>query len=76
MKTQKGTSIPIELARELKKNRQALSAFQAMPPSHQKEYVGYIAEAKKAETRTIRAAKSIEMILRWQLERKVKKTLK
>jgi uncharacterized protein YdeI (YjbR/CyaY-like superfamily) len=33
-----------------------------LPYSHQKEYVGYITEAKKEETRARRVAQTIEML--------------
>jgi uncharacterized protein YdeI (YjbR/CyaY-like superfamily) len=36
-----------------------LKKFRAMPPSHQKEWLRVIAEAKKAETRQSRIAKLV-----------------
>ena len=36
--------------------------FASLPPSHKREYLGYITEAKKPETRTKRVAKSIRML--------------
>jgi hypothetical protein len=35
-----------------------------MSPSHQKEYINYITEAKKEETQKRRAEKVMEMLLR------------
>lgn len=70
MKTKKGVEVPADFASELKKNSDALEAFEAMPPSHQREYVSVIAEAKKPETRQRRIASAIEMILKWNKQRK------
>jgi uncharacterized protein YdeI (YjbR/CyaY-like superfamily) len=56
-------TIPIELAEALRKDKAAKAKFDAMPPSHRREYAGYVAEAKKAETRQRRAAKAAQMIL-------------
>ncbi|HWP31762.1 MAG TPA: YdeI/OmpD-associated family protein [Fimbriimonadales bacterium] len=73
MKTQKGVNVPDDFARELQKNAKALAAFEAMPPSHQREYIGAIEEAKKPETRQRRIAGAIEAILQWETERQNRK---
>lgn len=39
-----------------------LALFQSLPPSHQNEYLKWIREAKKAETRRKRILKTIEML--------------
>ena len=39
-----------------------LDVFTALPPSHQREYLGWIDEAKKLETRAKRIAKMCEMV--------------
>ena len=53
--------IPDELARELKKHG-LTERFDAMSFTHRKEHVRAIAEAKAAETRTRRIAKTVEMV--------------
>jgi hypothetical protein len=40
----------------------AAAAFKALAYTHRKEYVGWIAEAKRDETRQRRVAKAIEML--------------
>ena len=52
--------VPDDLAAALKKNRKALAAFDAFPPSHKREYVEWIVEAKTDETRQRRIATAIE----------------
>jgi bifunctional DNA-binding transcriptional regulator/antitoxin component of YhaV-PrlF toxin-antitoxin module len=54
--------IPKELEKALKANKRAKACFDAMPPSHKKEYIVYIIEAKKEETRANRIVKTIEML--------------
>ena len=54
--------IPPELAAALKKNKKAAAAFDAMSPSHRREYATWIAEAKKDETKQRRLEKAIEQI--------------
>ena len=54
--------IPVELKRALARSPRAKAEFEKFPPSHQREVVGYIIEAKKPETRERRAAKTVEML--------------
>lgn len=54
--------IPDELSNVLGKNKSAAAKWAALSPSHQREYVKWIAEAKKPETRAARAKKALEMI--------------
>lgn len=54
--------IPEELAQALARDDVANAAFQGMPPSHQKEHIGYITEAKKPETRARRVEKTLERL--------------
>jgi uncharacterized protein YdeI (YjbR/CyaY-like superfamily) len=56
--------IPGELSAELRKNKAAHAVWSALAPSHQREHAKYVAEAKQAETRQRRAAKTIEALLR------------
>jgi hypothetical protein len=51
--------VPIELERALRKNKRAAAALAALAPSHKREYVGFIIEAKKPETRARRIEKAI-----------------
>jgi uncharacterized protein YdeI (YjbR/CyaY-like superfamily) len=54
--------VPIEFADALKKNKKARSAFEAFSPSHKREYVEWITEAKRDETRAKRVATAIQWI--------------
>ena len=54
--------IPPELADALAKDRVAREAFASLPPSHRREHVGYITEAKKPETRARRVERTLEML--------------
>lgn len=47
----------------LRKNRKALAAFEAFPPSHRREYVEWIVEAKTAETRERRMSTALAWIV-------------
>ena len=58
------TKIPDVLNTLLSKNKKAFEKFSSMSPSHQKEYINYITEAKKEETQIRRAEKVLEMLLR------------
>ena len=67
--------IPDYFKLELGKNNKALHAFDKFPPSHKKEYVQWIIEAKSDETRKRRMDKAIELIAEakgknWEYERK------
>jgi len=53
---------PAEFAAALKKHRQAAAVFAAFSPSCQREYVEWIAAAKRPETRERRIATAIERI--------------
>jgi bifunctional DNA-binding transcriptional regulator/antitoxin component of YhaV-PrlF toxin-antitoxin module len=55
--------VPEELARALKKNKTAAAAFAALAPSHRREYVGFVVEAKRPETRERRITKTIEALI-------------
>jgi uncharacterized protein YdeI (YjbR/CyaY-like superfamily) len=63
-KTATSTSIevPDYFLKALKKNKEALKTFEAFSNSHKKEYVEWITEAKKEETRISRMEKAIEML--------------
>jgi uncharacterized protein YdeI (YjbR/CyaY-like superfamily) len=57
------TATPEELQSALAKDPAAKSAFEALPPSHRKEYADWVAGAKKPETRLTRAEKAAAMVL-------------
>jgi len=57
---------PADLLAALKKDRKALAAWQAFPPSHQREYVEWITEAKTDATR----ARRLETAVSWIAEGK------
>lgn len=54
--------IPKDLMKELKKDKEAKAFFDKLSYTHQKEYVAWINEAKKEETRQNRITKTIEML--------------
>ena len=51
--------VPPELARAFRGNARARAAFAALAPSHKREYVGFVIEAKKPETRARRAQQTV-----------------
>ena len=54
--------LPDELAAALAASPAARKVFDALSYSHRREHVMYVAEAKKAETRERRAARTIESL--------------
>jgi hypothetical protein len=52
--------VPVEVAKAL--TVRARSIFDALPYTHQREYVEWITEAKRDETRERRLAKMVEML--------------
>lgn len=52
--------VPADLRAALKKNKKAQAAFDAFPPSHRREYIEWITDAKQAETRARRLATALE----------------
>ncbi|MEW6407693.1 MAG: YdeI/OmpD-associated family protein [Patescibacteria group bacterium] len=62
MKT-KNPSIPNDLKTAPRKSpKKLLAVFRSMPPSHQREYINWICEAKRKETRDKRIKKAMKMI--------------
>jgi uncharacterized protein YdeI (YjbR/CyaY-like superfamily) len=53
---------PAEFSAALKRNKKAAAAFAAFSPSCKREYVEWIADAKRAETRDKRIATAMEWI--------------
>ena len=67
--------VPDDLAAALQKAPVAKKAFEAFPPSHRREYIQWITEAKQAATREKRLAQTIEWLTEgksrnWKYERK------
>lgn len=58
--------VPEDLAAALRTNRKALATFESFPPSQKREYIEWITEAKREETRARRLATAIE----WMAEGK------
>ncbi len=54
--------VPADLLKELKKDKPAKAFFDKLAYTHQKEYVTWIEEAKKDETRLARVVKTIAML--------------
>ena len=58
----RAVEIPPDLLKELKKDKEARTFFDTLSYTHQKEYVSWIMEAKKEETRQTRIVRTIEML--------------
>ena len=56
--------IPIELKLAFSKNKKARTHFEQLAPSHKKQYIYWIATAKKEETRIRRTLKAILLLER------------
>jgi uncharacterized protein YdeI (YjbR/CyaY-like superfamily) len=65
-KAKKPATMPPALKAALAKNRRAKATFDAFSPSHKKEYMEWIGEAKGEDTRARRLAQAIE----WMAEGK------
>jgi uncharacterized protein YdeI (YjbR/CyaY-like superfamily) len=61
-------TVPTDLSSALKKNKRALATFEKFSPSCKREYVEWITEAKREETRTKRLAQAVE----WMAEGKAR----
>jgi uncharacterized protein YdeI (YjbR/CyaY-like superfamily) len=59
-------TVPSDLSAALKKNKRALAVFEKFAPSHKREYIEWITDAKRDETRTKRLAQAVE----WMAEGK------
>lgn len=62
-KEERVVEIPDDVAEVFNKNEKAKELFDTMSYTHRKEYIRWIIEAKKPETRENRKVKMIEMIL-------------
>lgn len=54
--------VPAELGAAFEQNPDALALFDNLAPTHRREYVNWINEAKQETTRQNRAARAIEML--------------
>jgi uncharacterized protein YdeI (YjbR/CyaY-like superfamily) len=61
-KTKPEAKVPAEPTAALKKNRAAATTFAGLSPSGRRDYVEWIAEAKRDETRVKRLATSVEWL--------------
>jgi Bacteriocin-protection, YdeI or OmpD-Associated len=55
-------TIPADLADAIVRDEKANAAFAALPRSHRREWVRWVEEAKKPETRARRIAKTVESL--------------
>ena len=60
--------VPDDFKAAMKKHPKAQAAFQALSPSHRREYIEWITEAKREETRR----KRMETSLQWMVEGKAR----
>jgi len=58
-----GDTLPPELATALAKNSRAKTAWDALSPSHRREHVNAINDAKKPATRKSRIERTLAMLL-------------
>lgn len=61
--------VPPELQKQFKVEKEAKAFFEKLSYTHQREYVTYITEAKKPETRVRRVEQTIEMLNNKKKER-------
>lgn len=54
--------VPTELVEALAADAKAKAAFDALAPSHRREYAEFVADAKRPETRVRRAAQTMERL--------------
>ncbi len=58
--------VPSDLAAALVADPVSAERFAALSYSHQREYVRWIEEAKRAETRSSRVARTLELLAEWK----------
>ena len=67
-KTRKTLAVPADPAVALRENKTAAATFEKLPPSPRREYIEWITEAKREETRRKRLATTLE----WRAEGKAR----
>lgn len=55
--------MPQEFESRLTEDKQAAEAFAALPPSHRRQYIDWIASAKREDTRARRIAQALKMLV-------------
>jgi len=70
-------AVPAALSQALRKNAKAAGTFRSLSPSHRKEYIEWITEAKRPETKEKRIATTVEWLAvgrnrNWKYERRGK----
>jgi uncharacterized protein YdeI (YjbR/CyaY-like superfamily) len=65
--------VPAELVVALKKNKAAQKVFDGFAPSHRREYIEWVASAKRDETRAKRVTQTVDWLVEgkrrnWQYE--------
>lgn len=73
--TRKPLATPLDLVRALGRNSRARKIWDGFPPSHRRDYIEWITEAKRDETRARRLATTVEWLeegksRNWKYERK------
>ena len=66
--TQDSMTIPLELSSALAAGKEAQAIFNKLSSSHQREYIKWVEEAKKAETRAKRIQKMMDMLKQGEKE--------
>jgi hypothetical protein len=61
--------VPADLQRELNRNKEAQAFYQTLSYTHKREYVRWIEEAKRSETRKDRVIKTIAMLKKGRKEK-------
>ena len=61
-KAKKAVAVPDYFLAALRKNKKAVATFENFSPSHKREYVGWIVEAKREETRVKRIKAAIKQM--------------
>ncbi len=62
--------VPADLARALRGSRAAKAQFDTWPPSHRRQLVRYVTDAKRPETRARRIEAMVERLVKdWRLAR-------
>ena len=62
-KPAKPVAVPKDFAAALAKNKKAKTTFDGFPPSHKREYIEWITEAKREETRARRLTTAIAQMI-------------
>ena len=62
MENKKRVTLPADFKRALSLNKKAKVFFEKLPPSHKREYIEAIIEAKKPETRLRRIGQAIDIL--------------